>query len=55
MRFGSNFHELVHALLHNPSGLIEIALAEVALQFPAVFTGVVPGKDFPGVAALVQL
>ena len=51
------FHldKVVHALLNDPPGLFIKALAEMALELPAVFTGVMPGEDFPALTLLSSL
>src|SRR5208337_4024361 len=50
-----HFDEAIHTLVDDPSRLLIKTLAEVALEFSSVFTGVMPGEGFSRVHALVQL
>src|SRR5208337_5369185 len=49
-----HFDETIHTLVYDPSRLFIKTLAEVALEFSSVFTGVMPGEDFSSIHALVQ-
>src|SRR5208283_1133765 len=50
-----HFDEAIHTLVDDPSRLLIKTLAEVALEFSSVFTGVMPGEGFSRVQTLVQL
>jgi len=52
---GLHFDEIVNTLLNNPARLFIIGFAKVPLQFPAVLTGVMPGKDLARIDRLIQL